>query len=81
MNRAILAKVCQCKPNRRSCGQPEFKQGINLLKVNYFASDCYRCQIFDGANVGRDAGAESVSISSNKLFRQLGHLFVFLFLI
>src|SRR5438477_11562847 len=40
MTRAILAKVCRCKPNRRSRGYPDFKQGSKLLKVNYFPSGC-----------------------------------------
>ena len=38
--RAILAKVCRCKPNRRSRGYPDFKQGSKLLNVNYFPSGC-----------------------------------------
>jgi len=40
VTRAILTKVCRCKPNRRLCGYPDFKQGSKPLKVNYFASDC-----------------------------------------
>jgi hypothetical protein len=39
VTRAILAKVCRCKPNRRSCEYPDFKQGTKPLKVNYFAAD------------------------------------------
>ena len=44
---AILAKVCRCKPNRRSRGYPDFKQGGKLLKVNYFPVRLYRCRICD----------------------------------
>ncbi len=40
VTRAILAKVCRCKPNRRSRGYPDLKQGGKLLKVNYFPSGC-----------------------------------------
>src|SRR6266536_4664136 len=40
VTRAILANVCQCKPNRRSRGYPDCKQGSKLLKVNYFPSGC-----------------------------------------
>src|SRR6266487_3068357 len=40
VTRAILANVCRCKPNRRSRGYPDCKQGSKLLKVNYFPSGC-----------------------------------------
>jgi hypothetical protein len=40
VTRAILAKVYRCKPNRRSGGYRDCKQGSKLLKVNYFASGC-----------------------------------------
>src|SRR5207302_10060287 len=40
VSRAILAKVCRCKPNRRSRGDADFKQGSKLPKVNYFPPGC-----------------------------------------
>src|SRR5205085_7844852 len=47
VTRAILTKVCLCKPSRRSRGYPDFKQGNKLLKVNYFPSGCIGVRIFD----------------------------------
>jgi hypothetical protein len=40
VTRAILAKVCRCKPNRHSLRYTDFKQGSKFLKVNYFPSSC-----------------------------------------
>jgi hypothetical protein len=51
--RAILTKVCRCKPTRRSCKYPELKYGRKLLKVNYFRFGCTGVGFFDGRRRAR----------------------------